>query len=80
MFVPSTRNSSGEIFKKATECVERLPGPGNLERAMGILAQGGVALPRIRDWAVEAARSYGILEYVAPDFERMMARVARAEA
>jgi hypothetical protein len=63
---------SAEAFSQAIECVERLPGPGTLARAMVILARAGVGLPRIRSWAVATAQSYGIWPYVSRDFPRLL--------
>jgi hypothetical protein len=71
---------SAEAFSRATECVERLPGPGTLERAMVLLAQAGVGLPRVRSWAVATAQSYGIWPYVARDFPRLLGIAATAAA
>jgi hypothetical protein len=68
-----------EAYSSATRCIERLPGPGNLERSMVILARAGVSLPAIRSWAVQAARTYGIWDYVRAGFARSLG-VAVAEA
>jgi hypothetical protein len=70
---------SDAIFARAIECFERLPSPGNLDRSIGILARGGVELPRIRGWAQETAKTYGVLPYVQ-DFERMMIGAAKLRA
>ena len=67
---------SDEIFARALEAFERIPSPGTLERSIGILARGGVELPRIRSWARETAKSYGVAPYVQ-DFEAMMAGAAK---
>jgi hypothetical protein len=70
---------SDVIFAQALDSFEKLPSPGNLERSIGILARGGVELPRIRGWARETAENYGVLPYVQ-DFERMMAGAAKLRA
>jgi hypothetical protein len=69
---------SAEAFSRAIECFETLPGAGNLQRSMTILAQAGVGLPHIRAWAVSIAREYGVWPYVASDFARLLGIAAAA--
>jgi hypothetical protein len=68
-----------EAYRRATECVERLPCLGTLERAMVILARAGVGLPQIRSWAVRVSELHGIWPYVARDLPRLLG-IAVAEA
>lgn len=71
---------TAEIFSDARRTFEVLPGVGCLEHAVEKLAQGGVDQGRIREWALSISEEYGILSYVRPSLDRMMAGAAKLAA
>jgi len=72
-----------EIFSRALQAFETLPGDGLMQHSIAILARGGIEERRIRNWCKSVAEQYGITDYVGPDFERRIMdvglRLAREE-
>jgi hypothetical protein len=62
-----------DVYSDARRTFEVLPNVGTLELAVRKLAGAGVESARVRGWALSIAEEYGILAYVRPGLDRMMA-------
>jgi hypothetical protein len=66
-----------DIFSEARRVFERLPGPAMMAFALGKLAEADVERQAMRGWALDITAEFGVLSYVRPSLDRLLAEAER---